>query len=90
MDAQNAVLGPAPQIAPRFEKTYVLTVGGYTAYELYDVFEFDHDAEWVYVAHGAEALHFDFPTAVEDPNLSLPVANNGVAHEIMNTLVFIK
>ncbi len=87
-DAANAASGPAPQTAPRFEKSYLLTVGGYPAYELYDVFEFDHNAERIYVANGDKALRFDFPVAQENPNLSLPEANNVIAHEIMNTLVF--
>ncbi len=87
-DALNAKNGPAPTVTPSFDKLYVLTVGGYPAYELYNVFEFDHQGEQVYVAHGQNVLKFDFPTASENPNLSLPVANNGVAHEIMNTLVF--
>lgn len=87
-DAANAVSGPAPQIAPRFDTSYVLTVGGYSAYELYNVFEFDHNAERIYVAHGDEVLRFDFPVSQENPNLSLPEANNAIAHEIVNTLVF--
>jgi hypothetical protein len=33
-------------------------------------------------------LHFDFPMAEENPNLSLPVANNNIAHEIVDTLSF--
>jgi len=88
VDAANSVNGPAPQTAPQFQKTIVLNVGAYPAYELYDVFEFDHNAERIYVAHGNEALRFDFPMAQENLNISLPVANNGVAHEIMDTLVF--
>jgi hypothetical protein len=84
--------GQAPQTAPRFDKAYVLTVGGYSAYELYNVFEFDHNAERIYIADpnaGSNVtLHFDFPVAQENPNLSLPVANNAIAHEIINTLSF--
>jgi hypothetical protein len=87
-DSANSASGAAPQTAPQFSKSYVLTAGAYPAYELYDVFEFDHDAERIYVAHGDEALRFDFPMAQENSNLSLPVANNGVAHQILNTLVF--
>lgn len=89
-DAAQAVNGPAPQIAPRFDRSYVLTVAGYPAYELYNVFEFDRNAERIYVAHGTIALRFDFPVMTPNQNLSLPAANNGVAHDIMNTLVFAK
>jgi cytoskeletal protein RodZ len=87
-DTANASSGPAPTTAPQFTKSYVLTIGGYTAYEFYNVFEFDHNAEQIYVAHGEEALRFDFPVAQENANLSLPVANNAIAHQILNTLVF--
>jgi len=88
VDAAAAASGPAPETAPRFDKAYVLTLGGYPAYELYNVFEFDHTAERIYVTHNSEALRFDFPVAKENPNISLPVANNAVAHQIANTLVF--
>lgn len=87
-DLQNASSGVAPQVTPKFDKAYVLTVGGYPAYELYNVFESDHNAERIYVAHGDEALQFDFPSAEENQNLFLPAANNNVAHAIINTLVF--
>ncbi len=91
--ASGAVNGEAPSVAPQYERSEVLSVGGppsYEAYELYGVFEFDHVAEQIYVAHGGETLRFDFPVARENPNLSLPVANNYVAHQIVNTLVFTK
>lgn len=90
-DAANASSAPgglAPQTAPQFDKAEVLTIATYPAYELYNVFEFDQNVERIYVAHSDEALRFDFPVAQENPNLSLPVANNAVAHEILNTLVF--
>jgi len=91
--ASGADAGRAPTVTPRFEKAEVLSVGSsssYGAYELYGVFEFDHTAEQIYVAHGTEALRFDFPVARENLNLSLPVANNAIAHQIINTLVFTK
>ncbi len=92
-DAANAAHGPAPQITPQFQKGEILSVGTqqqYEAYELYGVFEFDHNAEQIYVAHGSFALAFDFPVEEENPNISLPVANNQIAHEIVNTLIFTK
>ena len=91
--ASGANAGRAPTVTPRFEKAEVLSVGSsslHEAYELYGVFEFDHTAEQIYVAHAAETLRFDFPVARENPNLSLPVANNAIAHQIINTLVFTK
>jgi hypothetical protein len=86
--AQNAAGGSGPQATLQFQKSFLLNVGTYPAYEFSGVFEFDHDAEQIYVAQGSIALHFDFPMAEENPNLSLPVANNNIAHEIVDTLSF--
>jgi hypothetical protein len=91
LNAYGAVDAPqsgGPTLAPHFQKTYAFMVGGYPAYELYGVFDFDRNSEWVYVAHAGFVLRFDFPVAEENPNLSLPVANNEIARGIMNTLVF--
>ncbi|HVO28959.1 MAG TPA: hypothetical protein VMT81_03185 [Candidatus Paceibacterota bacterium] len=87
-DAENAKSGPAPQLAPRFGSASVYRIGPYDAYELSDVFEFDHDADQVYIADGDVVLEFDFPAAEENPNISLPVANNATIREIMETLTF--
>jgi hypothetical protein len=87
-DAVNAKKGPAPQAAPQFDKSFIVDIGSYQAYELSDVFEFDHTAEQVYVARGNIVLRFDFPAAQENPNIALPVANNAIAHEMVATLQF--
>lgn len=87
-DAANAASGPAPQITPQFTKSFVTQAGSHDAYELFHVFEFDHNAEKIYVAHGNVVLRFDFPTAEENPNLSSPAHNNAVAHEIIDTLMW--
>lgn len=86
--ASGVAQGQAPQVTPQYQESYLLNVGSYEAYELSSVFEFDHDADQIYVAHGNVALHFDFPSGQEDPNISLPVANNTIAHEIVDTLSF--
>lgn len=87
-DAANAKSGPAPTVTPQFKSNYLTTVNGTQAYELFDVFEFDHNAERVYVASGATVLHFDFPVADANPNIASPANNNAIAHMIMNTLVW--
>jgi len=87
-DAANAKTGPAPTVTPQFRSNYLTTVNGLSAYELFDVFEFDHNAERVYVANGTTALRFDFPVADANPNLSSPANNNAVAHMILGTLEF--
>ncbi len=88
--AGDEATGSAAEASPIFNRSYVLTVGGYPAYELSDVFEFDRHVERVYVARGTITIRFDFPSAQENPAISLPVANNEVARQIMNTLVFTK
>jgi hypothetical protein len=85
-DAANAKAGPSPTITPQFKKSYLTTIAGHEAYELSEVFEFDHDAERIYVADGPVILHFDLPSADANPNLSSPANNNGIAHLILNTL----
>jgi hypothetical protein len=86
-DQANASSGPAPQLTPQFSKSFILTVGGQNAYELYDVYEYDHGAERIYVADGTSVIIFDFPLAEENPNIHLPVNNNEIAHDIVNTLM---
>ncbi len=71
-----------------FEKSFLLNIGPYNAYELYKVFEFDHDAEQIYMADGTSTLRFDFPIADANPNLASPANNNAIAHMIINTLTF--
>jgi hypothetical protein len=99
-DAANAAAaanGSAPRIAPQYTGEEILSVGQpaapggvapYEAYELEGVYEFDHNADQIYVADGNIILRFDFPVADENPNISLPVANNALAQGIVGTLVF--
>ena len=87
-DAANAKTGPAPTITPQFKSNYLTTVNGNQAYELFDVFEFDHNAERLYVANDTTVLHFDFPVADANPNIASPANNNAIAHMIMGTLEF--
>ena len=86
--ASGAMNGLAPTITPQFASSYLATVNGSTGYELFSVFEFDHNAERIYVAHGALALHFDFPVSDANPDIASPANNNAIAHMIMNTLVW--
>ena len=87
-DAANAKAGPAPTVTPQFRSNYLTTVNGTPAYELFDVFEFDHNAEQIYVANGTLALEFDFPVSDANPNIAAPANNNAIAHMIVGTLVF--
>ena len=57
-------------------------------YELYNVFEFDHNAEQVFISNKNIVLIFDFPLDQSNPNISNPSLNNNIAHEILNTLSF--
>jgi hypothetical protein len=87
-DAANAKTGPAPSVTPQFRSSYLTTANGNSAYELYDVFEFDHNAEQIYVANGTLALHFDFPMPDANPNLASPTNNNAIAHMILGTFIW--
>jgi hypothetical protein len=87
-DAANAKTGLAPTVTPQFRSSNLTTANGNAAYELFDVFEFDHNAEQIYVANGTTMLHFDFPVADANPNLASPANNNAIAHMIVGTLVW--
>jgi len=87
-DALNAKSGPSPTVTPQFTHAYLTAAGDTSAYELYDVFEFDHNAEQVYAANGNVVLKFDFPVADDNANLADPANNNAIAHMIMQTLSF--
>lgn len=87
-DVANATSEPAPMVTPQFKSSYLTNVNGVAAYELFDVFEFDHNAEQIYVANGAITLHFDFPVSDANPNIASPANNNAIAHLIVGTLVF--
>ncbi len=87
-DEANAKNGPAPTVTPQFRSNYLTTLNGNPAYELFDVFEFDHNAERIYVANGATAIHFDFPVSDANPNIASPANNNAIAHMIAGTIVF--
>ncbi len=82
----GAASGTAPRISPQFSRQFPLMVGGLPAYELYDVFEFDHQSEQIYVQDGTHMILFDFPVAETNPNISEPASNNRVAQAIIGTL----
>jgi len=89
-DLANAKNGPAPQISVQFANASGSAMDNDQEYELNNVFEFDHNAEQIYAAHGNEMLIFDFPVADANPNIASSTENNAIAHEIVNTLTFIK
>lgn len=87
-DAASAIVGSAAQASVMFAHATAFSVGNGQAYELNNVFEFDHQSEQIYAAHGTETLLFDFPTADPNPNIADPAANNAIAHQIFGTLIF--
>lgn len=80
----------SPQLSAQFARANAFATDLNDGYELDNVFEFDHNAEQVYVAHGNEIFIFDFPVVDANPNISSPAENNAIAHEILKTLMFIK
>ena len=89
-DVKNGAPTASPPITPSFDHQFNLAVSDISAYELYRVFRFDEHTEQIYVQHGTTMIVFEFPVAEANPNLSEPVANNAVAHEIVNTLILEK
>jgi hypothetical protein len=89
-DEAAAAIGPAPQTGVMFASATAFSVDSDQAYELNNVFEFDHQGEQIYFSHGSETLLFDFPTFDQNPNIANPAANNAIAHQIFGTLTFIK
>lgn len=82
----GAASGTAPRVTPQFSRRFALTVAGGPAYELYGVFEFDHQGEQIYIQHGMHMILFDFPVSEANPNIADPVANNILVHAMMDTL----
>jgi hypothetical protein len=80
-----------PQLSVQFmSSTAFATEDYHNGYELNNVFEFDHNAERIYVTHDDEAFIFDFPIADANPNIASPTENNAIAHQIVKTLTFMK
>ena len=77
-----------PSVMVQFEHASGTPIAANDSYELYNVFEFDHQAEQVYVAHDDKILVFDFPLAEANPNIASSTENNAIAHEILATLEF--
>jgi len=78
-----------PQLSVQFMSSTAFSVDDNDGYELNNVFEFDHNAERIYVAHNDEVFIFDFPVVDTNPNIASPADNNAVAHQIVKTLTFI-
>jgi hypothetical protein len=87
LQAEDQANGPnAPSMSVRFKNASGTPVVENNGYELYNVFEFDHQAEQVYMARGDKVIIFDFPLADANPNLSSPAENNAIVQEILKTV----
>lgn len=65
-----------------------LTIAGFPAYKLDEVFAYDQNQEWIYLAANDYVYHFAFPVAEENPNLQDPINNNKISHLILSTFAF--
>lgn len=72
----------------KYESKMELTLAGLPAYELYGVFDFDQTNEQIYLAKDTSIFEFSFPIAQENSNLSEPVENNKITHEMLSTFEF--
>jgi len=89
--AQDQLNGTnTPQLSVLFARANAFAVNENGGFELNNVFEFDHNAEQIYIAHNNKVFVFDFPIADQNPNLSAPAENNIIAHQIVKTVSFTK
>jgi hypothetical protein len=79
---------PSSELSAQYANASGISLNNNKEYELYNVFEFDHNSEQVFAAHKNIVLLFDFPLDQSNPNISNPSLNNATAHEILNTLAF--
>jgi len=80
--------GDAPINTPDYTSKGEVILGAYDAYELNGVDQADQTSEQIYIPGNNVVLEFDFPTSEKNPNLWAPAANNPIAHQILQTLMF--
>jgi hypothetical protein len=80
---------PKPYMLSYDEKRELI-IAGLPAYELFGVFLYDESAEDIYLAKDNYIFQFTFPIAEENPNLSNPIENNKIAHQILSTFRFVE
>lgn len=80
--------GPAPQLSVQYANASGMSLDDNKEYELYNVFEFDHNAEQIFASNKNIVVMFDFPLDQSNQNISDPSSNNKIAHEILDTLNF--
>ncbi|MEK7540728.1 MAG: hypothetical protein AAB529_00590 [Patescibacteria group bacterium] len=71
-----------------YKTSQELTISGFSAYELNEVFVYDQNQEWIYVATNDYIYRFSFPIAEENPNLQDPINNNKISHLMLSTFIF--
>jgi hypothetical protein len=64
------------------------TINGFPSYELIEVFAYDQNQEWIYLATNEYIFRFAFPVAEENPNLQDPIANNKISRLMLSTFSF--
>jgi len=64
------------------------TINGFPSYELIEVFAYDQNQEWIYLATNEYVFRFAFPVAEENPNLQDPIANNKISRLMLSTFSF--
>lgn len=63
------------------------TVAGLSLYKLNEVFVYDQNQEWIYIATNDYVYRFAFPVAEENPNLQDPINNNRISLLMLSTFI---
>ena len=63
-------------------------IDGFPSYELIEVFAYDQNQEWIYLATNEYIFRFAFPVAEENPNLQDPIVNNKISRLMLSTFSF--
>ena len=71
-----------------YKTSQELIIAGISAYELNEVFAYDQNQEWIYLATNDYVYRFAFPVSEENANLQDPINNNKISHLILSTFTF--
>lgn len=71
-----------------YKTSQELIVAEFSAYKLDEVFVYDQNQEWIYIATNDYVYRFAFPVAEQNSNLQDPINNNKISHLMLSTFTF--